>query len=77
MGRYGKLLIKPTKKKVLDFCKRIGIEIKAMNGAKQEDVIAKLNPILRGFANVRFVFLKHNSSYGDGSPYAAFVSSET
>ena len=47
----GKLLIKPTKKKVLDFCKRIGKEIKALNGAKQEDVISKLNPILRGFAN--------------------------
>jgi RNA-directed DNA polymerase len=47
----GKLLIKPTKKKVLDFCKRVGVEIKAMYGAKQEDVISKLNPILRGFAN--------------------------
>jgi RNA-directed DNA polymerase len=47
----GKLLIKPTKKKVLDFCKRIGVEIKAMNGTKQERVISKLNPILRGFAN--------------------------
>jgi RNA-directed DNA polymerase len=73
----GKLLIKPSKKKVLAFCKRVGHEIKVMNGAKQEDLISKLNPILRGFANVRFVFLKHNSSYGDGSPYAAFVSSET
>ena len=47
----GKLLIKPSKKKVLDFCKRIDKEIKALNGAKQEDLIAKLNPILRGFAN--------------------------
>ena len=47
----GKLLIKPSKKKVLDFCKRIGKEIKAMNGVEQEDVIRKLNPILRGFAN--------------------------
>jgi hypothetical protein len=28
----GKLLIKPSKKKVLDFCKRIGKEIKALNG---------------------------------------------
>jgi RNA-directed DNA polymerase len=73
----GKLLIKPSKKKVLDFCKRIGKEIKALDGATQEALITKLNPILRGFANVRFVFLKHNSSYGDGSPYAAFVSSET
>ncbi|MBD2628927.1 group II intron reverse transcriptase/maturase [Trichormus variabilis] len=47
----GKLLIKPSKKKVLDFCKRIGKEIKARNGTTQEDLIKKLNPILRGFAN--------------------------
>lgn len=47
----GKLLIKPSKKKVLDFCKRIGKEIKALYGMEQEVVIKKLNPILRGFAN--------------------------
>ncbi|MEG3857820.1 group II intron reverse transcriptase/maturase [Microcoleus sp. herbarium12] len=47
----GKLLIKPAKKKILDFCKRLGREIKAMNGHEQEAVIKKLNPILRGFAN--------------------------
>jgi RNA-directed DNA polymerase len=47
----GKLLIKPSKKKVLAFCKRIGKEIRNLNGAKQEAVIKKLNPILRGFAN--------------------------
>jgi len=47
----GKLLIKPSKKKVLDFCKRIGKEITALNGVEQEVVIKKLNPILRGFAN--------------------------
>jgi RNA-directed DNA polymerase len=47
----GKLLIKPAKKKILDFCKRLGREIKAMNGYEQESVIKKLNPILRGFAN--------------------------
>ncbi len=47
----GKLLIKPSKKKVLNFCKRIGTEIKALNGVEQEVVIQKLNPILRGFAN--------------------------
>jgi RNA-directed DNA polymerase len=47
----GKLLIKPSKRKVLDFCKRIGVEIKAMSAATQEDLISKLNPILRGFAN--------------------------
>jgi RNA-directed DNA polymerase len=47
----GKLLIKPSKKKVLDFCKRIGHEISEMNGCEQEVVINRLNPILRGFAN--------------------------
>ncbi|WP_339376699.1 reverse transcriptase domain-containing protein [Chlorogloea sp. CCALA 695] len=47
----GKLLIKPSKQKVLDFCKRIGKEVKKLDGATQEAIIAKLNPILRGFAN--------------------------
>ena len=50
--RYdGKLLIKPSKKKVLDVCKRIGKEIKRLNGDEQEKIIKKLNPILRGFSN--------------------------
>jgi RNA-directed DNA polymerase len=47
----GTILIKPSKRKVLDFCKRIGKEIRDLNGCKQEIVIKKLNPILRGFAN--------------------------
>jgi RNA-directed DNA polymerase len=47
----GKLLIKPSKKKILDFCKRIGEEIKALYGKEQDAIIRKLNPILRGFAN--------------------------
>ncbi|MEG4073270.1 group II intron reverse transcriptase/maturase [Microcoleus sp. Pol14D5] len=47
----GKLLIKPSKRKVLAFCKRIGEEIKNLNGVEQEVLIKKLNPILRGFAN--------------------------
>jgi RNA-directed DNA polymerase len=47
----GTILIKPSKQKVLDFCKRIGKEIKDLNGSEQEIVIRKLNPILRGFAN--------------------------
>jgi len=46
-----KLLIKPQKKKVLAFCKRIGQIIKGMPSVKQEILIKKLNPILRGFAN--------------------------
>jgi RNA-directed DNA polymerase len=48
---HGQLFIMPSKKKVLDFCKRIGRELKAMNGCEQEAVIRKLNPLLRGFAN--------------------------
>jgi RNA-directed DNA polymerase len=44
----GKLLIKPSKKKVLAFCKRIGEEIKNHQGVEQEVLIKKLNPILRG-----------------------------
>ena len=60
----GNLFIKPTKIKVLDFCKRIGKEVKALNGAKQEDLIAKLNPILRGFANYyKGVVSKETFSY--------------
>ncbi len=47
----GKLLIKPSKKKVLAFCKRIGKEIKNLSSVEQEVLIKKLNPILRGFAN--------------------------
>jgi len=60
----GKLLIKPSKKKVLDFCKRIGKEIKNLNGAEQALVIGKLNPILRGFANYyKGVVSKETFSY--------------
>ncbi len=47
----GKLLIKPSKKKVLTFCKRLGEEIKSLSSVEQEVLIKKLNPILRGFAN--------------------------
>lgn len=49
----GQLLIKPSKKKVLAFCKRIGEEVAKMKGWEQEAVIKKLNPILRGFANYK------------------------
>jgi RNA-directed DNA polymerase len=47
----GKLLIKPSKKKVLAFCKRLGKEIKNLSSVEQEVLIKKLNPILRGFAS--------------------------
>ncbi len=60
----GKLLIKPSKKKVLDFCKRVGREIRAMNGDEQEAVIKMLNPIRRGFANYyKGVVSKETFSY--------------
>ncbi|MEH2339008.1 group II intron reverse transcriptase [Nostoc sp.] len=60
----GKLLIKPSKKKVLDFCKRIGKEIRVLNGEEQEVIIRKLNPILRGFANYyKGVVSKETFSY--------------
>jgi RNA-directed DNA polymerase len=47
----GKLLIKPEKAKVLAKLKEIGKLIKSMATVKQEVLIKKLNPILRGFAN--------------------------
>jgi RNA-directed DNA polymerase len=47
----GKLLIKPQKEKVLQFCQEIDRTIKACATWKQENLITKLNPILRGFAN--------------------------
>ena len=60
----GTLLIKPSKKKVLAFCKRLGEEIKNLNGVEQEVLIKKLNPILRGFANYyKGVVSKETFSY--------------
>lgn len=50
-SKKGKALIMPAKPKVLAFCKKVGKVIKSMNGASQEEVITRLNPILRGFAN--------------------------
>jgi RNA-directed DNA polymerase len=46
-----KLLIKPQKEKVLQFCLKVGNIIKHMAAATQESLIKTLNPILRGFAN--------------------------
>ena len=47
----GKLLIKPQKEKVLAFCKKIAKTLSEMKARTQENVITKLNPLLRGFAN--------------------------
>ncbi len=47
----GKLLIKPQKEKVLASCKKIKETLSNMKAHTQEDVIKKLNPLIRGFAN--------------------------
>ena len=47
----GKLLIKPAKKNVQAHSQKVRATIKNMRTAKQEEVIAKLNPIIRGWAN--------------------------
>jgi RNA-directed DNA polymerase len=47
----GKCLIKPQKEKVLALCKNIGNILSKMKANTQEEVINKLNPLLRGFAN--------------------------
>ncbi len=60
----GKLLIKPQKEKVLAFCKKIGKTLSEMKARTQEDVIKKLNPLLRGFANYyKGVVSKETFSY--------------
>ncbi|NEP70371.1 MAG: hypothetical protein F6K25_02300 [Okeania sp. SIO2G4] len=52
LGKYnGKLLIKPQKEKVLEFCQQIGRTIKSCGSWSQENLITKLNPKLTGFAN--------------------------
>ena len=47
----GKLLVKPAKKNVQAHSRKIRATIEGMRTAKQEEVIAKLNPIIRGWAN--------------------------
>lgn len=47
----GVLLIKPSKKNVLAFLRKIRAVIKGSPTAKQETLIATLNPIIRGWAN--------------------------
>lgn len=47
----GKLLIKPQKEKVLKFSKELGRTISSCATWTQQNLIAKLKPILRGFAN--------------------------
>jgi RNA-directed DNA polymerase len=60
----GKLLIKPQKEKVLAFCKKIGEILNEMKASTQEEVIKRLNPLLRGFANYyRGMVSKETFSY--------------
>jgi len=47
----GKLLIKPAKKNVLAFLRKIRATVNEAKTAKQETVIARLNPLIRGWAN--------------------------
>ena len=46
----GKLLIKPSKKNAQAFYRKVSEIVKTHLSTKQEDLIAKLNPILRGWA---------------------------
>ncbi len=47
----GKLLIKPAKKNVQAFLRKVRGIIKEHKTVKQEDLIAMLNPVIRGWAN--------------------------
>lgn len=46
----GKLLIKPSPAAVMRFRKRLRTEVRALRGSNAAAVIARLNPILRGWA---------------------------
>ncbi|MBC6417446.1 MAG: hypothetical protein GDA44_00915 [Prochloron sp. SP5CPC1] len=59
-----KLLIKPQKTKVLNFCKKVGETIDSMKTMTPRQVAFKLEPLLRGFANYyRGVVSKQTFSY--------------
>ncbi|MWP63280.1 group II intron reverse transcriptase/maturase [Gilliamella sp. Pas-s25] len=46
-----KLIIKPSKKNVKAFYSKVRDKIKKLSMAKQEDLIKRLNPMIRGWAN--------------------------
>jgi RNA-directed DNA polymerase len=48
--RNGKLLIKPSKAAVARFRKRLTAEMRSLRGANAAAVVARLNPIIRGWA---------------------------
>jgi RNA-directed DNA polymerase len=47
----GKLLIKPAKKNVQTFLRKVRGIIKESKTAKQENLVRKLNPVIKGWAN--------------------------
>jgi hypothetical protein len=47
----GMLLTKPSRKNVKNFLEKIRGTLRQMRTARQEDVIDKLNPVIRGWAN--------------------------
>src|SRR5215207_7347894 len=51
VGRYrnGKLLIKPSPEAVKRLRKRLAVEMRALRGSNAAAVIARLNPIIRGW----------------------------
>src|SRR5215475_5994431 len=48
--RNGKLLIKPSKAAVQRFRKRLTTEMRALRGTNAHAVVARLNPIIRGWS---------------------------
>jgi len=62
----GKLLIKPSKKATKAFLDKVRETINSMRGAKPEGLIAKLNPIIRGWVNYhKYVVAKKIFNYVD------------
>ena len=46
----GKLLIKPSQESVKRFRKRLAVEVRSLRGANAAVVVARLNPVVRGWA---------------------------
>ncbi len=47
----GKLLIKPSRKNVQAFLKKVSCIIKGTKRLQRADLISRLNPVIRGWAN--------------------------
>ena len=66
----GKLLIKPAKASIKGFLKRIREIVKSNKSAKQEMLIRRLNPVIRGWVNYhRYVVSSELFSYVDYQIY--------